>query len=417
MKNLALSRLPVKPTDFFVKLAEECETYSVDKFDVYNDYDQSPETSSLRAFEVDVAVYVGKESGLFLPSGVMAQMMILASCKEISGSNNFMCHWSSHLLLWEHDSFKQLLAMKALVVPPSNPDGAVQEPVTYSSFLRTFNEVSDGGVAVVIIECPHREIGGKITSYEDLKQISEFCRAKKIHLHMDGARLWEATAAYQIDCSVTELCTLFDTVYVSFYKGLGAVTGAMLLGSTSYIQDHARIWLRRFGGNLFSHLPYYLSCWSSFRQNKDAFVARKEKFVEIVNHLTVELLSQKINNCSFADGHVDKLIYFDPPLPTVSLTHVYVRGDPATVMLANNNAAQKSGIICFTRMKPGRYGAKDYSVTEINLVSYSFFLLILCSLFFLFGLFQGPGNMTYSKEEWLLGYRTLLEEISLLLNR
>jgi threonine aldolase len=56
---------------------------------------------------------------------------------------------------------------------------------------------------------------------------------------------------------MTELYSLFDTVYVSFYKGLGAVTGAMLLGSTSYFQDHARIWLRRFGGNLFSHLPYY----------------------------------------------------------------------------------------------------------------------------------------------------------------
>jgi threonine aldolase len=372
MKNLALSRLPVTPAGFFSNLAEECETHSVDKFDVYNDYDQTAETSSLRAFEAEVASYVGMEFGLFLPSGVMAQMMILASCKERSGSRNFICHWSSHLLVWEHDSYKHLLEMKAVVIPPSHPEDAIQDPVTYDSFMRTFNEVIDGDVAVVIIECPHREIGGKITSYEDLKKISDFCHEKKIHLHLDGARLWEATAAYLNDRGVAELCALFDTVYVSFYKGLGAVTGAMLLGTTSYIQDHARIWLRRFGGNLFSHLPYYLSCWSCFRQNKDAFITRKEKFVEIVQFLTDELLSRPINSTPCSP--TDKLIYFDPPLPCVSLAHIYVRGDPAMVMQANSNAAQKTGITCFTRMKPGRFGAKNYSMTEINLVCYTIFI-------------------------------------------
>ena len=113
----------------------------------------------------------------------------------------------------------------------------------------------------MIIECPHREIGGKCTPLEELRAISKACRVAGIHLHMDGARIWEAQAFYSEYCSFPDLCSLFDSIYVSFYKGLGAVTGSMLLSSTSNIVEY-RPWLRRFGGNLFSQMPIAVSCYS-----------------------------------------------------------------------------------------------------------------------------------------------------------
>jgi threonine aldolase len=363
MKHLSVARVPPNPQSFFLDLAAQCETLHVDKQDMYNDYDQAVDTSKLRAFEAEVAAFIGKEEGIFGPSGCMAQNMVLAMGKEKSLSPHFVCHWSSHLLIHEFDSWKHLLHMNALVLPPKQ-DQAIQDPFTYEGFMKIVHDNPDKKISVVIVECPHREIGGKITSWEDLVKISTYCREHNIHLHMDGARLWEAQAAYE-GHSLHELSALFDTIYVSFYKGIGGITGAMLLGKSFFIAD-SRPWLRRFGGNLFSHMPYYVSCLSCFRQNKDSFQERKVKFVEVVQHLQQQLLSTAANS---VEGKT--AIFFDPPLPLVSLVHVYMLGDLATVTEANNRAAQRCQVQCFSRFRAGRFGAQDYCYSEVNMVSTS----------------------------------------------
>ena len=65
-------------------------------------------------------------------------------------------------------------------------------------------------------------------------------RARGIRLHMDGARLWEAREAYA-PRTHAEICALFDSVYVSFYKGIGALAGAALAGSTHVHRAGARV--------------------------------------------------------------------------------------------------------------------------------------------------------------------------------
>jgi len=273
---------------------------------------------------------------------------------------------------------------------PADEKEAVQQPFTCSSFMKLLDENHGTKIAAVILECPHREIGGKIPSWEDLQKTSSYCREKGIHLHMDGARLWEASAAYE-GHSIQELCSFFDSVYVSFYKGIGAITGAMLLGKYAFIVE-SRVWLRRFGGNLFCHLPYFVSCLSCFHKNKDSFSERKNRFVEIVDYLNKELLSDHTKNCIEIEKKEMPLLYFDPPLPVVSLVHVYLLGDINQVTTANQIAAQKSGIMCFQRFRTGRFGAKSYCYAEINL---------------------GPVNMLISKDEWLLGYSSLVHELKL----
>ena len=70
--------------------------------------------------------------------------------------------------------------------------------------------------------------------------------------HLDGARLWEASAGYER--SPREIATLFDSVYVSFYKGIGALPGCCVVASENVVAQ-VREWRRRMGGTLFQMWP------------------------------------------------------------------------------------------------------------------------------------------------------------------
>jgi threonine aldolase len=62
------------------------------------------------------------------------------------------------------------------------------------------------------------------------------CRARGIQLHRDGARIFEASARYAEaeGLSIRQLADPFDSMFVSFYKGLGGMSGAMLLGTSDF---------------------------------------------------------------------------------------------------------------------------------------------------------------------------------------
>ena len=106
--------------------------------------------------------------------------------------------------------------------------------------------------------------------------MSQFCRSHGIAFHMDGARLWEAlsyyTSTHTVNAdgseaappTVQEVCALFDSIYISCYKGLGGITGALLIGNADFIVQ-SRVWLRRYGGNVYSLMPYAVSAYACYR--------------------------------------------------------------------------------------------------------------------------------------------------------
>jgi len=116
-------------------------------------------------------------------------------------------------------------------------------------------------LGAVVLELPMREIGGQCPSWDELAAIKDYCRGQGIHLHMDGARLWETAAAYGRD--VAQIAAGFDTVYVSLYKGIGGMAGAMLAGDAAFI-DRAREWFRRQGGNVYQRTPYVVAAAMQF---------------------------------------------------------------------------------------------------------------------------------------------------------
>jgi threonine aldolase len=92
-------------------------------------------------------------------------------------------------------------------------------------------------------------------------------------VHLDGARLWEARPFY--DRSLAEVAALADTVYVSFYKGLGGPSGAVLAGPQD-LMDQARSWRHRHGGTLFGSAAVAIAAREGLRAGQDRFTAYAE---------------------------------------------------------------------------------------------------------------------------------------------
>lgn len=117
-------------------------------------------------------------------------------------------------------------------------------------------------LAVLLIELPQREIGGQLPAWKDLVAQAGWARSHGAAAHMDGARLWECGPFYGKPLS--RIAALFDTVYVSFYKGLAGTAGGMLIGEENVIAE-AREWRHRHGGTLYNLWPYAAAALAGLR--------------------------------------------------------------------------------------------------------------------------------------------------------
>ena len=99
--------------------------------------------------------------------------------------------------------------------------------------------------AALLIELPQRDLGGQQPAWEDLQAQVGWAHDRGAAAHLDGARLWESAAGY--GRPPAEIAALFDTVYVSFYKGIGALAGCCVAGPADILAE-VREWRRRMGG-------------------------------------------------------------------------------------------------------------------------------------------------------------------------
>lgn len=196
-------------------------------------------------FQAKMATYLGKESAVFFPSGTMAQQIALRIWCDKKGIKKVAYHPLCHLEIHEEDGLKELHQIEPILL--ANKDTLIE----LEDVLNMQEEI-----ACLLLELPQREIGGQLPDYETLEAVSDYCRKKEIKLHLDGARLPEILPFYQK--SAAEICSLFDSVYISFYKGIGGIAGAILAGDKQFI-DESKVWKRRHGGDLISLYPYITS--------------------------------------------------------------------------------------------------------------------------------------------------------------
>ncbi len=205
---------------------------------------------AMQALEAEVATLLGKPAARFMHKGVAAQLAALrVHCGD--GDGPVALHPQSHIAIDEAEAFETLMRLRGLRM------GEV-DTATGVADLAALPERP----AVVTVELPLRRGGYRLPDWDTLVAVSAWCRAQRVPLHIDGARLWEAAAHY--DRPLAEIAALADSVYVSFYKGLGGLAGCVLAGSREFI-DQISPWQTRLAGNLFTVYPMVLSAMQGLR--------------------------------------------------------------------------------------------------------------------------------------------------------
>ena len=291
------------------RIATWCAEHDIDS-------DSYGEGAGLQAFESRVADMLGYPTARFMPSGTMAQQIAARVWAERTGSLLVGMHPTCHLELHEQHGYERLHGLHAVHV------GAAGAPMLPRDLAHTSENIGS-----LIVELPTRENGGQLASWDDLVELCTLARERGIATHLDGARLWEAAAGYERP--LDEICELFDSAYVSFYKGIGALPGSMLLGPADVI-DEAILWQRRHGGNLYTQLAN----WVSADMRLDAQIAKMPQF----RNRAIELAAV-LNGI---DG-----ISTNPQVPQTSMFHVFVHGDEGALLAARDQVAEELGIWLF----------------------------------------------------------------------
>ncbi|MGV3488712.1 MAG: threonine aldolase family protein [Tuberibacillus sp.] len=244
-------------------------------------------------FQEKIARFLGKETAVFFPSGTMAQQIALRIWCDKKGVTKVAYHPLCHLEIHEEDGLKELHHIEPIILADK------ERLITLEDVMSIKEEI-----ACLLLELPQREIGGELPDFKELVAISDYCREKGIQLHLDGARLFEILPYY--NKTAAEVCALFDSVYVSFYKGLGGIAGAILAGDKAFTEE-SKVWKRRHGGDLISLYPYIISSDYYFEKRIGKMTHYYEEAMELAGFY---------NQC--------QLIQTRPQVPVSNMFHVHI---------------------------------------------------------------------------------------------
>ncbi len=196
---------------------------------------------TVKELEAETASLLGKEAALFTPSGTMANQLALRSQTE--PGDEILVDANAHIYYYEGGAPAALSGVMCRclegqrgIFTATDVEGALR-PVD-PHFART---------RLVCVENTHNRGGGKIWSTKQIGEVASAARKHNLQLHLDGARLWNASVATGVP--EREYAAPFDTVSVCFSKGLGAPVGSALAGSKPTI-ERARRFRKMLGGGM-----------------------------------------------------------------------------------------------------------------------------------------------------------------------
>ncbi|HSH44282.1 MAG TPA: threonine aldolase family protein, partial [Longimicrobiales bacterium] len=194
---------------------------------------------TVRLLEDRVAALLGKERALFFPSGIMAnETAILVQGRP---GTEAVVEASCHLVDWEDAAVAAWAGMQLRTV--DTPDG-VLTPDLVRAAIRPDTPVQPR-TSLVCVENTHNAAGGKVVPLDTLRGVAEVARSAGLPVHLDGARLWNASAASGVELAA--YAEAADTVMVSLSKGLGCPVGSLLAGDADTMAEAWRM-RRRLGG-------------------------------------------------------------------------------------------------------------------------------------------------------------------------
>jgi threonine aldolase len=234
--------------------------------------------------EERMAAMLGKEMAVFMPSGTLANNLALRLLAR--RGRRVLVQRESHICNDSGDCTQELSGLT--LVPLASGRASFTLAEVEAEVARAEEGRVSTPVAVISIESPVRRVVGEVFDFGEMQRITEFAREKQIGLHLDGARLFLASAYTGI--APQSYAALFDTVYVSLYKYFNAAGGAILAGPRELLAVlyHQR---RMFGGSLRQAWPYAAVALHYL----DGFSERFERAAAAADHLWNALA--KDQNC------------------------------------------------------------------------------------------------------------------------
>ncbi|MBC7799609.1 MAG: threonine aldolase family protein [Gemmatimonadaceae bacterium] len=188
-----------------------------------------------------MAALLGKQSAMFLPSGTMCnEVAILTQCRA---GDEILAHHTAHIATAEGGA---PWALAGVQVSPLDGEHGIFSADRLAAAIRPVSRYSPAQ-RMVEVEQTANLGGGAVWPLATLHAVAEVAHGHGMVTHMDGARLMNAVVAAGVPAH--EMAAGYDTVWLDFTKGLGAPLGAVLAGSTEFI-DAAWRWKQRMGGSM-----------------------------------------------------------------------------------------------------------------------------------------------------------------------
>lgn len=188
-----------------------------------------------------VAALLGKEAAVFVPSGTMCNILaILTHCRA---GQEVVAHASSHILTSEGGAHAALTGVQ--IRPLQGPRGMFTAADVRAAIRPRTRYAPESRLLEVEQTANHG--GGSVWPLAQLAEVAAVAHEQGWATHMDGARLMNAVVASGI--SAKDMAAAFDSVWIDFTKALGAPLGAVLAGSSAFIDDAWR-WKQRLGGSM-----------------------------------------------------------------------------------------------------------------------------------------------------------------------
>ncbi len=234
---------------------------------------------AVHELEARFAALLGKQDAAFLPTGTLANnLAVRVLCDE---NRHALVQHESHLYLDESNAASTLNGLHLVPLAKGRAAPTLQEAAD------AIDEAENGPyplrVGAISLESPVRRADGAMVPFETAKAISQLARSKKIGMHLDGARLLLAYGTPGFD--VKAYGALFDTVYVSLYKYLGAPFGAVLAGdkdTIAKIRDLRHI----FGSTIYQGWPAALPALAALEGFEMRFIAARRNAERVFAGLT-----------------------------------------------------------------------------------------------------------------------------------
>ena len=196
-----------------------------------------------------IATVLGQEAAVFLPSGTLANHLALRLLA--TRGHRVLVQRESHIYNDSGDCVQELSGLTLIPLAPGRASftlAEIEAEIAHAADARVSTPVG-----VISIETPVRRLHGEVFDFAEMQRIGAFARENRISLHLDGARVFLATAYTGI--APASYAAPFDTVYVSLYKYFNAAGGAVLAGTAQLLEGlyHQR---RMFGGSLRQAWPY-----------------------------------------------------------------------------------------------------------------------------------------------------------------